>query len=247
MANIERALRVKGHALDRYREHHPEGDREEVELAVHYGEEVSIDMGRTLVGRPVDRAGWDNNDRYILSPDRRGMFVVRFNSVRTYLRFGAQQEAFAEKHWPTSTVVEIPEPMSRGPTPTCEDTKKGYSSLEYPLLGRPLGELRISKALRLSLGLTKAHQVQRAFARAVLADPELYWRDPPTKKPIKFTLRAKFGGRSNKDTPVLLGLMGSELLLKLRDNLRADIWLPASGYRMPEDDEDVYPAEQSAS
>lgn len=219
-----------------------------MELAVHYGEEVSVDMGRTLVGRPVDREGWDNDDRYILSPDRRGMFVVRFDSVRTYLRFGAQQEAFAEKHWPTSEVVETTDPMSRGPTPTCADTKNGYASLEYPLLGRPLDELRVSKALRLCLGLTKAHQVQLIFARAVLADPELYWRDPPTKKPIKFTLRAKFGGRSNKDTPVLLGLTGSELLLKLRnDTLRADIWLPASGYHMPEDDENVYPTEQSAS
>ena len=247
MENIEWPLDVKEHALDRFNLHHSEGDCEELLLYVQYGEQVSIEMGRTLTGRPIDSPGWSDEDRYVLSPDRRGMFVIHRRWVRTYLRFGQQQQEFAKKHWPIAEAEEVPEQIRGGPVPPCGDTRDELLQITYPILGRwTLAELEIPAVVRMRLGLTKAHQVQTMFAKTVLADPQLYWADSPQKgESLPLVLTPEFGGRPGKPIEVLLVNYGMLRLDLAEPGNTLSKTLTQSGYRLPEDEE-LYEAEQSA-
>ena len=190
MENTERLRVVRSHALDRYREHYPEAEEDDVLQAATYGTEIDISIARTMAGRPVDYHGCDDLDRYILSPSRRGMFVARRDTgiIRTYLRFGAQQQTFAKKHWPIPG--DVPDDLVPELTelPEHTGTRRSLERLYYPILAGSLSSLTISTRLRTSLGLSKAYKVQLAFARAVLDDLEFEKTKPNHYKGLTFAL-----------------------------------------------------------
>lgn len=91
---------VTAHALERFREHHPEATRRDLCLAIAYGVGISNEMACSLLGRPLELNRGDSV--YILAEDRRGLFALREGGqvVVTYLRFGPRQEDFARRSWP---------------------------------------------------------------------------------------------------------------------------------------------------
>lgn len=90
---------VNGHAIDRYRIHHPDATREDVLDAFRSGIQIDAGVSASLVGRNWTSKG----SRYVLASDFRGLFVSTTSCaperIVTYLRFEAQQEAFARKHY----------------------------------------------------------------------------------------------------------------------------------------------------
>ncbi len=210
MEIAERLMSVRSHALDRYREHYPGATKRDVLQAATYGVDVTIPMGRTLAGRPVDYPGCDNLDWYILSPSRRGMFVARRDTgdIRTYLRFGISQQQFVLEHWPTGEPLKEDLEPQLVPVPQHTGTRESLEKLHYPVLGVPLPELAISRALRLSLGFDKAFYVQTAFARALLEHEQLYGRGPlQAGEEICLTLEERHGLRpKTRAVPVSLAI-----------------------------------------
>lgn len=100
-----------GHALDRFREHHPGASRGDLYLSVGLGEEVEGPTARAMLGRAEPRQA--NDDRFILSPDRQGLFALeKINATRyrvaSYLRFGPQQIQFADTWWPRTSPESLP-------------------------------------------------------------------------------------------------------------------------------------------
>lgn len=83
------------HALDRYRLHKPDAETEDVELALHWGTPMSSEFVQIL----TQRHKADNTCRYVLSPDKMGIFVINKESdfVVTYLRLhDSQRQVFME-------------------------------------------------------------------------------------------------------------------------------------------------------
>lgn len=179
-------------------------------------------------------------DRYILSPSRCGMFVARRDTgaVRTYLRFGATQQAFVEKHWPTGIKTpDVAEPVTELPTYT--GTRSSLEELYYPILGGTLTTLAIASSLKSGLGFTKAYKVQLAFARAVLEDLELFRRAPPQlDEEVWLLLHQHHGLRVGaKPVPVVLVVHEGSLLLRKSEILpiKGDLHgveLPTCGYAL---------------
>lgn len=98
---------VTTHTLKRYRKHHPGAQIWHCHNAISNGIRVHTPTALTMVGR----ASWrPTTSIYILSPDRRGFFVLeewakdrpskfQYTSI-TYLRFGTAQHKFALENWP---------------------------------------------------------------------------------------------------------------------------------------------------
>lgn len=98
---VEEGIYVSPHALDRLREHHPNvGVRGALALLAR-AQEVESAFIAPFLGRPLEAV----RDRYLVSFDRRGVFVVAPSrtqgpspwTARTYLRFGPYQQAVAEQ------------------------------------------------------------------------------------------------------------------------------------------------------
>lgn len=87
------------HALDRFREHHPDASTNDLQQAITTGEPVDGDLVQALCGR-VGPASAD--DRFVLSPDARGIFVLVGESVRTYLRLGIEAQRIMRGRQPAS-------------------------------------------------------------------------------------------------------------------------------------------------
>jgi len=82
-------LRVTFHAIDRFREHHPEATEEDLLLALEAGEPLDTTLARALMARRAE--GGAPGDHYILAPDKRGIMVVSFDQVVvTYTRLPKQ-------------------------------------------------------------------------------------------------------------------------------------------------------------
>ncbi|MGK0359311.1 MAG: hypothetical protein ACI9U2_001613 [Bradymonadia bacterium] len=73
------------HALDRYRQHHPTANPAALEAALQAGDSIDGDLVQALCGRTGPASP---EDRFILAPDSRGVFVLVGKSLRTYLRLG---------------------------------------------------------------------------------------------------------------------------------------------------------------
>jgi hypothetical protein len=87
------------HALDRFREHHPDASSDDLQHAISSGEPVDGDLVQALCGRS-GRASAD--DRFVLAPDARGIFVLVGESVRTYLRLGSVAQRIMRGRQPIS-------------------------------------------------------------------------------------------------------------------------------------------------
>jgi len=86
---------VDPHCLDRYRIHHPKADANKLLKACEEGVEIDSRIAMSMVGR----TGKETSDRYFVTPDCKGMFVLVRDTLITYLRFGGPQKNFARKHW----------------------------------------------------------------------------------------------------------------------------------------------------
>jgi hypothetical protein len=96
------ALRVTKHATERFRIHHPDAvSWDEIKTHVRFGTEVSGDvLAQALCWKQARRG-----TRYVLSPDRRGVFVISNNAdgsvvLVTYLRLGLRHYEWALNEWP---------------------------------------------------------------------------------------------------------------------------------------------------
>lgn len=82
-------LVVTSHALERFREHVPDAERADLLLYISHGAPESTDLVQALTGRTVRKT----TDRYVVSPNRRGIFVINdCGTVVTYLRMGDTQQ-----------------------------------------------------------------------------------------------------------------------------------------------------------
>lgn len=92
---------ITHHALERFQEHYPGSTWDDLRTYLRYGKEVDREEFRVMLGREYSH--W--YDTFVLSPNRRGCFVVRRSrqgdlSVVTYLRFDeTRSEEFMAK-WP---------------------------------------------------------------------------------------------------------------------------------------------------
>jgi len=101
--NVTRNAYITFHALERFQEHYPGASWEDFRTYLRYGLVVDREELRVMLRR--EYAHW--YDTFVLSPNRRGCFVVRQSrqgdlSVVTYLRFEpARAEEIAIK-WPVA-------------------------------------------------------------------------------------------------------------------------------------------------
>lgn len=96
------SLYLHAHALDRLRLHHPDLEHVDALRLLQASREIDAAWAATLTCRPLERV----RDRYLLSPDGLGLFVVKENRdtssrhrwvVLTWLRFGPHQQAYAQQ------------------------------------------------------------------------------------------------------------------------------------------------------
>lgn len=96
---VQQSLWVSRHALERLREHHPKAGVRGALALLTLAQEVEPGFIAPFLGRRLEAV----RDRYLISADRGGVFVVvrapegaRFPwTVVTYLRFGDNQQAVA--------------------------------------------------------------------------------------------------------------------------------------------------------
>jgi hypothetical protein len=157
-------LVVTEHALDRFGLHNPGANARDVEQAVLQGEPISTDMAKTLLGRRRI-----SNDSYLLSPDRRGLFVLAQRQqlkVITYIRFGLLQEQFVLKHWPVPKRKHHKEH-----TPQAQPMTKEQLQQIHPVLKVRLSTIMPKKRLLRVYG-------SRAAAQTALMQAEVDQPDP---------------------------------------------------------------------
>lgn len=108
-------MRASFHALDRYREHHPESEGSDLLLAAKWGETIPPELVQALCGR----RNLDLTSNYIVTPDKKGIFVVNVEAglIITYLRLGdAQMKILAPASVPAEApIVEEPPVEEAGP------------------------------------------------------------------------------------------------------------------------------------
>lgn len=98
---VDQGVWVSAHALERVRVHHPHTDVWGVLALLARAEAVTAGFVAPLLGRRLE----DVRDGYLVSPDRRGCFVVAASTVRarfpwtliTYLRFFEYQTQVATR------------------------------------------------------------------------------------------------------------------------------------------------------
>jgi len=97
--------------MERYCIHHQGASTEDIRASLMEGEEISSDLAAILAGR-----SWKTRkttDRYVLSPDGRGLFVISDDgSVVTYLRLGEKQMLFILHHR-GEMIIDLPEVRGR--------------------------------------------------------------------------------------------------------------------------------------
>lgn len=87
---------ITGHALDRYRIHHPEASVDDIREALRTAVDVPEEVARPMVGRPT-LSKYDRST-YRLPADHRGLFVFTdTGTMVTYLRFQPSQKTFADQ------------------------------------------------------------------------------------------------------------------------------------------------------
>jgi len=91
-----KAPRMCCHAMERFREHHPEATRDEAQSYLKYGKKISSGTMRVMYFRGA------KDSTYILSPDRKGVFVLNTwaRIVITYLRLPALIQGWCHIQWP---------------------------------------------------------------------------------------------------------------------------------------------------
>lgn len=87
---------VSEHAVDRYREHWPGAGEVDVEAAIVRGETVSHGTAAALAGRKEPSKHERAVTQYVVSDDRRGMFVIKAGNVVTYLRLSEQAQVIID-------------------------------------------------------------------------------------------------------------------------------------------------------
>jgi hypothetical protein len=98
---VEEGVYVSPHALDRLREHHPNVGVRGALTLLAYAQEVESGLIAPFLGRSLNAV----RDRYLVSCDRRGVFVIAVSrsagpspwTAVTYLRFGPYQQSVAEQ------------------------------------------------------------------------------------------------------------------------------------------------------
>jgi len=88
---------ITDHALERFREKHPEADRPMVESFYSWGFEINPEVAGLLT--QSQRRAAAKGSRYTLAPDYSGVFVQVNGSIVTFLRFGAFQRQVCEGMW----------------------------------------------------------------------------------------------------------------------------------------------------
>lgn len=96
-------MQVAGHALLRFREHHPDATERDVVATVARGDEIDPGVANTLCGRRRK----DVRGQYRLSPDRQGIFVLDGDFLVTYLRLEVTQQRFCRKHYGQGEAVIV--------------------------------------------------------------------------------------------------------------------------------------------
>lgn len=183
MERDERDVVISSHALERYRIVEPNAFVQDVIKAVTQGTGVEIALARTLAGRPVDSASWIDQDIYLLSPCKRGMFVAREErgclAVITFLRFGPSQQIFVEEHWGADyrppTVEAAQKQLNNAQVKKWELIQQNrheddylVKKLTYPVLGQgTLRVLSVAKGAVVQTAQGSKDRLRLAFARAV--------------------------------------------------------------------------------
>ncbi len=76
---------VTDHAVERFREHHPEADESDVLVAHHEGQPLPTQLALALMARKPSAT--QPGDSYVATSDCRGLLIVeRSNLIRTYIR-----------------------------------------------------------------------------------------------------------------------------------------------------------------
>jgi len=96
---------VTYHAQERFREHHPGATWDDVRNYIRFGTRVDGRVLCEMLGRRYAR----REDVYVLSPDRKGVFVLtpkgdprnKQMTVVTYLR-QVHHQGPCQEHWPTA-------------------------------------------------------------------------------------------------------------------------------------------------
>jgi len=147
------------HCMDRYHIHHKDATPLDLLRALKYGTEIPADLAMTIVGRQDKRT----TDRYVISPDLIGIFVIDKDVVVTYLRLGDAQILFVTKHWGVGD--DTPPNISQG-----EENKARDAGLydNHPDLGLPTLTIAISSKLAQRAG-SKA-EARRIIHRATKVD-----------------------------------------------------------------------------
>jgi len=94
-------LYVTYHCLERFQEHHPDNDWDDIRIYIRYGLTVNPEDMRKLLNREYTK----ESDSYILAPDRKGCFIVHTTldgrrTAVTYLRFSKCRVGLAWSTWP---------------------------------------------------------------------------------------------------------------------------------------------------
>jgi len=84
-----RARNVRGHALQRLREHWPGANHHALLVMLEQAEPISEEVVNALLVRTKDR---ERSGKHYLTTDRRGIFVTEGAWVTTYLRLGREQQ-----------------------------------------------------------------------------------------------------------------------------------------------------------
>ena len=94
---------ITEHALDRFREHHPQATMDDLWDHLRYGTAADPSAVKTLLQRTYNPEG----DKYVLSPDRRGIFALgpdKYHGadyvVKTYMRLSPWHRELVLAWWP---------------------------------------------------------------------------------------------------------------------------------------------------
>jgi len=106
---------VYPHAIERYAEHSPTASAEEVCAAIDAGTPISVEMVWSITQR---RSRPDKRDSFVLSADKRGVFVLAGDNTRvvTYLRLAREASALLAGGDPIvkhSEFIEHPQAATR--------------------------------------------------------------------------------------------------------------------------------------
>lgn len=134
--------RLTAHVRDRYNEAYPGSDEQAVWLAIEASDEVDPHVASRMAGR--GRLHDSNTARFLLHPERSGLFVAKDDVIVTFLRFAStlQRElairlygqGFANDEPPATTLPCVP-PVGVGLFMGCREDQVTFSDSAAKLLG----------------------------------------------------------------------------------------------------------------